>query len=235
MSKEIVDLMLKAKYISTMNAKREIIENGAVVIKEDKIVDVGKAEEIEKKYRGERVLDYGRAAILPGLIDAHMHNAQILLRGAITDYEISIPPVWLRYLIPYESLLKPEDVKLIATLTQLNMIEHGITTFLEAGGPYPEKIAEAVVETGVRGIVTPSTVNMGNVPKTMKMSAENAIKRTVSLIENWHGKANGRVRVWFSLRQMILCTQELYFKFKELARKYNVGITTHVSEAHVEV
>ncbi|RLG73203.1 MAG: hypothetical protein DRO23_09385 [Thermoprotei archaeon] len=235
MSRELVDLVVRAKYVFTMNPRREIITDGAIAICRDRIVSVGKKSEVEGRYRGEKVLDYGRAAALPGFVDAHTHNAQTLLRGVITDYEISIPPVWLRYLIPYESLLKPEDVKLIATLTQLNMIEHGVTTFLEAGGPYPEKIAEAVAETGVRGVVTMSTVDMGNVPEAMKISTESAIKKTIGLIENWHGKAGGRIRVWFSLRQMILCTQELYFKFKELARKYNVGITTHVSEAHVEI
>lgn len=235
MSRELVDLIIRAKYVFTMNARRDIIRDGAIAISQGKIVSVGRRSEVDEKYRGEEVLDYGKAAALPGFIDTHIHNAQTLLRGAITDYEISIPPVWLRYLIPYESLLKPEDVKLISTLTQLNMIEHGITAFLEAGGPYPDKIAEATVETGIRGIVTMSTVDMGDVPERMKMSTEEAIRKTVSLIENWHGKADGRIKVWFSLRQMVLCTQELYLKFIELAKKYNVGITTHVSEAHMEV
>ncbi|RLG73844.1 MAG: amidohydrolase, partial [Thermoprotei archaeon] len=163
MSKELVDLIVRAKYVFTMNPKKEVIIDGAIAISKDRIVSVGRKSEVEGKYRGEKTLDYGRAAVLPGFIDTHTHNAQTLLRGVITDYEISIPPVWLRYLIPYESLLKPEDEKLIATLTQLNMIEHGVTAFLEAGGPYPEKIAEAVAETGVRGVVTMSTVDMGNV------------------------------------------------------------------------
>jgi len=68
----------------------------------------------------------------------------------------------------------------------------------------------------------------------MKMSTEEAIRRSVGLVETWNGKCDGRIKAWFSLRQMILCSQKLYFKFKELARKYSVGITTHVSEAHVE-
>jgi len=235
MSKDIVDIIVKVKYVFTMNSRREIIVDGAVAINGSEIVAVGKASDIEAKFRGETVLSYRKAAILPGLIDAHVHNAQTLLRGAITDYEISIPPVWLRYLIPYESNLKPSDVRLIATLTQLNMIEHGITAFLEAGSPHPHEVAKAALETGVRGIVTLSTIDMGNVPESMKMSTEEAIRRSVELVETWNGKGNGRIKAWFSLRQMILCSQELYFKFKELARKYNVGITTHVSEAHIEV
>jgi len=232
---EIVDLLLKAKYILTMNRDRNLIIDGAVAVDGDRIVDVGRRDEVEKRFRGEEVLSYDKAAILPGFIDAHTHNSQTLLRGVITDHEINIPPIWLRYLIPYESLLKPEDVKLISTLTQLNMIENGVTTFLEAGSPYPEKVAEAVKETGVRGIITPSTIDVGNVPESMKISTDEAIKRTVSLIENWNGRADGRIRIWFSLRELILCTQELYLKFKELSKRYGVGVTTHISEAHAEV
>ena len=232
---EIVDLILEAKYVLTMSHGENLIIDGAVAVNGDRIIDVGRRDEVKKRFRGEEVLSYDKAAILPGFIDAHAHNSQTLLRGVITDHEINIPPIWLRYLIPYESLLKPEDVKLISTLTQLNMIENGVTTFLEAGSPHPEKVAEAVEETGVRGIITPSTMDMGNVPESMKMSMDEAIKRTVSLIENWNGRADGRIRIWFSLRELILCTQELYFKFKELSERYGVGVTTHISEAHAEI
>lgn len=235
MAKETVDMILKAKYIFTMNSNRDIIVDGALAINGGKIVSVGKLSDVVENFKGEKVLEYRRAAVMPGFVDMHVHNVQTLLRGVITDYEISIPPVWIRYLIPYESFLKPGDVYLISTLTQLNMIEHGTTTFLEAGGPYPHEIAKAAVETGVRGVVTMSTVDMGNVPDSMKMTTEEAIRKSVELIETWNGKANGRIKAWFSLRQLILCTQELYFKFKELAKKYNVGITTHISEAHVEI
>jgi len=92
MSKDIVDIIVKVKYVFTMNSRREIIVDGAVAINGNKIVAVGKASDIEAKFRGETVLSYRKAAILPGLVDAHVHNAQTLLRGAITDYEISIPP-----------------------------------------------------------------------------------------------------------------------------------------------
>jgi len=107
MSKDVVDIIVKVKYVFTMNSRREIIVDGAIAINGNGIVAVGKAS--------------------------------------------NISPVWLRYLIPYESNLKPSDVRLTATLTQLNMIEHGITTFLEAGSPYPHEVAKAVLETGVRG------------------------------------------------------------------------------------
>ena len=235
MSKENVSIIIKHPTVVTMDKDRRIIEDGAVAIDGNKIVAVGKASEIEEKYSADKVIDGKHKILMPGFVDMHVHNVQTLLRGIITDYEISIPPVWLRFLIPYEAFLKPEDVELISTLTQLNMIEHGTTAFLEAGGPHADSIAKAMEKTGIRGVVTRSTVDMGETPEAMKAATEHEIKESIRLVETWNGKYNGRVRAWFSLRQLILCSQELFHKFIELAKKYNVGITLHVSEAHKEI
>ncbi len=234
MSSEEV-ILIKNATIITMDKDRRIIKDGAVVIVNDKIAAVGPTKDIEKEYKGDKIIDGRKKLILPGFIDTHVHNAQTLLRGVITDYEISIPPVWIRYLIPYEANLTKDDVKLVSTLTQLNMIEHGITTFLEAGGPHPDSIGEAMKETGIRGVITKSTVDMGSMPESMTLTTEEEIKANVNLVEKWNGKENDRIRAWFSLREIVLSSAELYHKFKELAKKYNVGITAHIAEAHMEV
>ncbi|MGQ4833913.1 MAG: amidohydrolase family protein [Candidatus Asgardarchaeia archaeon] len=227
--------LIKNGIIITMNGRRRIIKDGAVAIKNDTIVAVGPTKDIEKEYKGDKIIDGRKKIVMPGFIDTHVHNAQTLLRGVITDYEISIPPVWIRYLIPYEANLTKEDMELVSTLTQLNMIEHGITTFLEAGGPHPDAIGEAMKKTGIRGVITKSTVDMGNMPESMTLTTEEEIKANTELVEKWNGKENDRIRAWFSLREIVLSSEELFHKFKELAEKYKVGITAHIAEAHMEV
>jgi len=235
MGKENVSLTIVHPTIITMNANREIITDGFIAINEDTIVAVGKYNELSEKYTADKVIDGKKKVVLPGLVDTHVHNAQTLLRGAITDYEISIPPVWIRFLIPYEANLTASDMELISMLTQFNMIENGITAFLEAGGPHPDSIAKAMTKTGIRGVVTKSTVDIGNMPENMTMTTEEEIKENTRLVETWNGKENGRIRAWYSLREIVLSSEELYLKFKELADKYNVGITAHIAEAHMEV
>ena len=51
MSKDIVDIIVKVKYVFTMNSRREIIVDGAVAINGSEIVAVGKASDIEAKFR----------------------------------------------------------------------------------------------------------------------------------------------------------------------------------------
>ena len=235
MNKENVSLMITHPTIITMNKKREIINDGVVAINNDRIVAVGEYKKLAERYTAEKIIDGRKKVVLPGFVDTHVHNAQTLLRGAITDYEISIPPVWIRFLIPYEANLSASDMELISMLTQFNMIENGVTTFLDAGGPHPDSIARAMQKTGIRGIVTKSTVDMGNMPKNMTMTTEEEIKENTRLVKTWNNKENGRIRAWYSLREIVLSSEELYIKFKELADKYDVGITAHIAEAHMEV
>jgi cytosine/adenosine deaminase-related metal-dependent hydrolase len=69
----------------TMNPKREIITDGALVIQGNRIVALGKTETLRAQYADEAVIDVGGKLILPGLIDTHVHVAQALIRGC-ADY-----------------------------------------------------------------------------------------------------------------------------------------------------
>ncbi len=50
-----------------------IIENGAVVIQNEKIIAVGKTDELKNAYPNERTLDASNCVIMPGFVDPHTH------------------------------------------------------------------------------------------------------------------------------------------------------------------
>ena len=56
-------MLLIARYV--LPVSRHYIENGAVLVREDKIVEVGPAAEMRKTYPDEDVRDFGMAAIMP--------------------------------------------------------------------------------------------------------------------------------------------------------------------------
>src|SRR5438105_6700453 len=74
-------MIIRARVVVTMDGPP--IDNGAVVVSGDRIVDVGRFPEISKRYSGEEVVDLGEQALLPGLINAHCHLDYTCLRGKI--------------------------------------------------------------------------------------------------------------------------------------------------------
>lgn len=67
--------------IVTINPTRDVILDGGILVRDDKIADIGKAEALLSKNHNERTVDLTGRIIIPGLISTHMHTAQTLLRG----------------------------------------------------------------------------------------------------------------------------------------------------------
>src|SRR5215471_14325925 len=90
------------------------LENGALVVSQNRIRDCGDAGEMKQKYPKGEIVDCGDSVILPGLVNAHCH---LELHDA-PPYEaeaFSTPigePVfihWLVHLSKYQDSLKPEE------------------------------------------------------------------------------------------------------------------------------
>jgi imidazolonepropionase len=50
-----------------------IIENGAVVMRDEKIIAVGRSDELKAEYRDEPALDASGCVLMPGFVDPHTH------------------------------------------------------------------------------------------------------------------------------------------------------------------
>jgi imidazolonepropionase-like amidohydrolase len=65
-------MIITAKHVIIGDGKT-VTENGALLIKDGLIEETGSAVDLRAKYPAEEIVDYGEAAILPGLIDMHVH------------------------------------------------------------------------------------------------------------------------------------------------------------------
>lgn len=73
-------MIYRARTVMTMDGAP--IDNGAVAVEGDRIVEVGRADEVQARRSGP-VHDLGEMVLLPGLINAHCHLDFTALRGAI--------------------------------------------------------------------------------------------------------------------------------------------------------
>lgn len=235
------DILVRGCDVVTMDAAGTVIPGGAVAVSGGRIAWVGVARDAEG-VRAETVLDGAGRIAMPGMVDAHVHTAQQLLRGKLPEMSRTAPlrnPPWKNYYIPFEGLLEPEDVYLSGLVCYANMLLCGTTCFAEAGGPHPDEMARAAVDLGIRGFVALSTVDQNTafagrtVPGSMMMTTQEAYDRNVALVGRW--RDHSRVRAWMAMRQIIVCTPELIGALAGAAREQGVKIHTHLGEGTYEV
>ena len=56
-----------------------------------------------------------------------------------------------------------------------------------------------------------------------------------ALIQQWHGKADGRINVWVGLEHMYYATPEACRRAVAMCERYNTGLHTHSNEAEAEI
>ena len=147
---ETCDLLIRNGIVLTMDAQRTVHPCGAIAVRGHSIAAVGPETAVLPLWRSARVLDAKGAIVHPGFIDAHLHvNAQTcrgLFRGDPSKGGTSGPTY-----ADWKAALRPEDEQAAAGLACIEMLRHGITTFIEPGSAFePDAVADATQSVGVR-------------------------------------------------------------------------------------
>jgi cytosine/adenosine deaminase-related metal-dependent hydrolase len=239
----LTTILISGGTIVTMDPTRRVIENGIVRVENDRIVEVGKPNQVGAKSEADFEIDARGMVVLPGLIDTHVHLAQALIRGCADDTSLID---WLqKFVWPLQGNFEGEDGRASAELCMLEMIKSGTTTFLESllHSRYGfDSIAESLQKSGMRGVLSKTVMGLPGYGTEVSImhpgmveDAETCLHEVESHFKRWDGKANGRVRVWYGARSLGGCTRELYERIAEGARKLGTGVTMHLSEVQEDV
>lgn len=218
-----------------------LIENGTVMtdyrtlragmdvaVKDGKILAV--TPHGEEEWKAGEVISGKDLAVMPGLMDSHMHTGQQLLKGLVLDAK---PIIWTRVMLPFESTLTPEKMRLSASLAALEMIRSGTTGFVESGGYFMDEAAAVYRESGLRGRLSWSTMDEEGLPASIAMDAEEAIRLSDRLYGDWDGQGN--LKVYYSLRALNSCSDRLVSLAAEHARERGAVLQAHMNEYPGEV
>ena len=230
-------LLVKGKYVLTMNEKHRVISNGAVVIENSKILDVGSSKEMESSYGADEVVDVKDGVVMPGLINSHNHMYGILSHGIpITN----APSDFMGFLEDYwwprvENALNKEEIFAAAMMSSVEMIKSGTTCFadiLEAPNAIPGGLdteAKAVKQLGIRSVLS--------FEATERISQENGWKgvdENLNFIKKWNGRSDSLIRGMFCTHTTFTCGAEFLKKVRELTNKHPAGIHIHLEEGAYE-
>ncbi|MCA9890123.1 MAG: amidohydrolase, partial [Anaerolineae bacterium] len=225
---EQVTILLTGGTILTMNDDLDVITNGALAIKDEKIVAMGPTEDITSRYQAQTTLDCSGQYILPGLVNAHTHVPMTLLRGMADDLRLD---VWLMgYIMPVErEFVSPEFCQLGTRLACAEMIRAGVTSFADMYY-FESDIARIVDEVGMRAMLCESILKF---PTPDASTYEESLAYTQSFIEEWQG--HPRITPTVAPHAPYSNTRETLEKSTALARDNNLPLMIHIAETQREV
>ncbi|GAB77526.1 putative selenium metabolism protein SsnA [Austwickia chelonae] len=118
--------------VITHDPDNPYLENGAIRIEGDTIVDVAPDVDLRAAHPGEDYVDVSGRVIMPGLINAHTHAYSHYARGmAATEQGTTFTGVLEKLWWKLDRLLEPEDVELNTSTTFVESIRNGVTTVID--------------------------------------------------------------------------------------------------------
>ncbi len=228
-----VDLVITNATIVTMNPAREVLRDGELVIQGGRIAKVG--PRANRPVQGVRqLLDARGAVVIPGLIHAHLHACQTLLRNHADGLELLD---WLRERVwPFEAAHDAESLRASADLTFLELVRGGATAALDMGTVrHYDAVFESARDCGLRLVGGKCMMDAGQgVPAGLRETTEVSIADSLRLLETWHHAEADRLRYAFAPRFVLSCTEGLLRRVAALAKDFSVRIHTHASENPTE-
>src|SRR6185369_15933076 len=138
--------------------------------------------------------------------------------------------------LPMEAAHTPASIRASARLGVAELIKGGTTCALTMETVnHTNEVFKVVDESGFRATVGKCMMDKGDeVPRALQEQTASSIDESLALLDEWHGKAGGRIRYCFAPRFAISCTRALLEKVAGLARTRGVMVHTHASENRTE-
>ena len=236
----MIPLLVENALVIGMTREDDVVPNGALLVEEGAITALHeaarkRASEIAAAGRPLERVDAAGLWLLPGFVQTHIHLCQTLLRNGPDDLPL-LP--WLQeHVFPGEAALDEETMDVSARLGLAELVSGGTTALLDMGSVrHTDAIFRAALASGVRvtsgnALMDDHTANYPALRTTMR----EGLDETARLAARWQGAGGGRLRVAFSPRFALSCTEEAIRSAAERAREGGFLLQTHAAENVEEV
>ncbi len=216
--------LLSADYVLPMTPGNPVIDDGAVVIANGRIKDVGSAAALREQYPEAAARHLADRLLMPGLINTHCHSG--LLRGTAEGL-----PVWdwlQQFIDPMHRVLNPQEAEAASWLCYAEALLSGTTTIVDMWR-HMAGSARAAQGLGIRALLVPY---VGEHPNHNYFET---LDTNEALLKEWHGKADGRINVWVGMEHMFYVVPEAWKRAVAMSQHYQTGLHTHSNESHFDV
>jgi putative selenium metabolism protein SsnA len=223
--------------IATFGQNPQVIEDGAIYIAGDQIVDVGPTAELRARYPEADRLDASGQLVLPGSICAHTHFYGAFARGMAIpgaparNFVEILQKLWWRL----DRALDEKSVSLSALVCLVDAIRNGTTTLIDHHAS-PNLIdgsldicADAIVQSGLRVCECYEVTDRNGLAGAQAGIAEN-----VRFARQLAGQPNPQLAASFGLHASFTVGLETLDRCVAEAQSLGLGFHVHVAEDNAD-
>jgi len=226
--KTVVDLIVRGGTIVTMDGARRVIENGAIAVRDGRVVAVGPVSEIDRSYAAREIVNATGKVVIPGLINGHTHVPMTLFRGLADDLDLQ---EWLtKYIFPAEAKNVTEEFVRVGTRLGLaEMIRGGTTTYCDMYY-FEDAIADETSKAGMRGVLGETVIDF---PVADNKTNAEAMAYVEKFVSKWKG--NPLIVPAIAPHAPYTVSEEHLKAVRAFSDRTGAPIVTHISETKREV
>lgn len=228
MSDNRADLIVKARWVAPVAPHGDVLEDHALVVRDDTIVDLLPTPLADQKWQAVETIDLSQHLLIPGLINAHTHTAMSLFRGLADDLPLM---AWLeKHIWPAEGRWISETFVRDGTrLAAAEMIRSGTTCFGDMYF-YPDTSARVAMEAGLRAAIfcpiLDAATPMGDGP-------EDYLRIATQAMDSWRHEP--RLTLGFGPHAPYTVSDGPLERMLTLAEELDAPIMMHVHETAGEI
>jgi 5-methylthioadenosine/S-adenosylhomocysteine deaminase len=222
-----VDALIRPRWTIRVEPHVRVEERLAVAVDDGRIVAVLPVDEADRTFVAGARHDRPQHVLLPGLVNAHGHAAQSLLRGLATDLPAdralaSVAAVEARW-------LGTDLVADGARLAIAEMLLGGITCFADMYD-HPDVVAEAARDSGIRAVLG---MVVRDAPSEGARDTNESVHKALELHDRLKG--DPRIRSAFAPWSPNDASDATLARIRQLADELDAPVHTHLHETDAEI
>lgn len=222
------DLLIEAGWVVPVEPHGVVLQDHAVAVSGGRILAVLPVAEARLRFAAREVVARPQAALIPGLVNAHVHNPMTLLRGVADDLPLQ---VWLQqHIWPIEgALIGPEFVADGIALAIVEMLRGG-TTCCNENYFFPDVQAATYHRHGFRARVGLPVIDF---PTAWARSEDEYFARAGEVHDAW--RDDPLVATAFAPHAPYTVGDAAFARIRMLADQLDIPVHLHLHETAQEV